>query len=127
MSDRQGFRKAASERAAAEDFIDAARAKIVGEVVPDGDCFRWNCECGESGTVVGESAAAVALYFHRRSGCLPADQVAVECSGGSVLPPLPPSDLSSIDDLLTPEQRKELTADLAEIAKRRRLAEGDFA
>lgn len=30
MSDRQGFRKAASERAAAEDFIAKARAKIIG-------------------------------------------------------------------------------------------------
>ncbi len=67
MADRQRLRKAARERAAAEETIKEARKRIVG------------------------------------------------------------SNLSSLDDLLTPEERERLTVDLAEIAKLRRLAEGDFA
>lgn len=41
----------------------------------------------------------------------------------SVLLNLPKSKLKSLDDLLTPEQQKVLSDDLAEMAKQRRMAE----
>ncbi len=33
---------------------------------------------------------------------------------------------SKIDDLVTPEEKEKLDADLAEMARKRRLAQGDF-
>jgi len=44
---------------------------------------------------------------------------------GQVLPPLPPSGLSCVDDLLTDEEKADLRRDLAEMARLRRRAEAE--